>query len=111
MIRLLHPHAVLESVSDPVAESVLGYLFVYAIAFAVVAMGLGAFGLDFFSAVSTAASSLANLGPGLTPGVGPMSGYADLAEPAKWLLSASMLFGRLEMFILLVLFMPSFWRP
>ncbi len=111
MIRLLHPHAVLQAVSDPVAESVLGYLFVYAIAFAVVAMGLGAFGLDFFAAVSTAASSLANLGPGLSPSVGPLAGYADLMEPAKWLLSISMLFGRLEMFILLVLFMPSFWRP
>lgn len=111
MIRLLHPHAVLESVADPIAESVLGYLFVYAVAFAVVAMALGAFGLDFFAAVSTAASSLANLGPGLSPSVGPLAGYADLMEPAKWLLSASMLFGRLEMFILLVLFMPSFWRP
>jgi trk system potassium uptake protein TrkH len=111
MIRLLHPHAVVDSVSDPVAESVLGYLFVYAVAFAVVAMALGAFGLDFFAAVSTAASSLANLGPGLSVYVGPMTNYADLMEPAKWLLSASMLFGRLEMFVLLVLFMPSFWRP
>jgi trk system potassium uptake protein TrkH len=111
LIRLLHPHAVLDAVSDPVAESVLGYLFVYAIAFAVVALGLGALGLDFFAAVSAAASSLADLGPGLAPSVGPLAGYAHLAEPAKWLLSASMLFGRLEMFILLVLFMPSFWRP
>jgi trk system potassium uptake protein TrkH len=110
-IRLLHPHAVLDSVPDPIAESVLGYLFVYALAFAVVAMGLGAFGLDFFAAVSTAASALANLGPGLVPEVGPMAGYAHLAEPAKWLLAATMLFGRLEMFVLLVLFTPSFWRP
>ncbi len=111
LIRLLHPHAVIDSVSDPIAESVLGYLFVYAVAFAVVALALGAMGLDFFPAVSVAASALANLGPGLDPSVGPMAGYAGLAEPAKWLLSASMLFGRLEMLTLLVLFMPSFWRP
>ena len=110
LIRLLHPHAVLESVGDPVAESVLGYLFVYALAFGVVAMGLGALGLDFFPAISTAASALANLGPGLAASVGPMTGFADLAEPAKWLLAAAMLFGRLEMFVLLVLFTPSFWR-
>src|SRR5262249_9131419 len=87
VIRLLPPHAVPGSVADPIAESVLGYLFVYAIAFAVVAMGLGAMGLDFFRAVSVAAAALANLGPGLDPSVGPLAGYADLAEPAKWLLS------------------------
>jgi trk system potassium uptake protein TrkH len=111
LIRLLHPHAVLDSVADPVAESVLGYLFIYALAFALVATGLGAFGLDFFESISTAASALANLGPGMVPSVGPMVGYAHLAEPAKWLLAATMLFGRVEMFVLLALFMPSFWRP
>jgi len=110
-IRLLHPHAVLEAVPDVVAESVLGYLFVYALVFALVAMGLGAFGMDFFSATSTAAASLANLGPGVAPAVGPMAGFAGLADGAKWLLSATMLLGRLEMFVLLILFTPSFWRP
>ena len=88
----------------------LGYLFVYALAFAVVAMALGAMGLDFFPAISVSASALANLGPGLTASVGPLAGYADLAEPAKWLLAATMLFGRLEMFVILVLFTSAFWR-
>ena len=110
LIRLLHPHAVFDTVADPVAESVLGYLFVFALAFGLVAMGLGAFGLGFFEAISTSASALANLGPGMVASVGPMAGYAGLAEPAKWLLAATMLFGRVEMFVLLVLFMPSFWR-
>ena len=110
LARLLHPHAVVEGVADLVAESVLGYLFVYALAFAVVAMALGAMGLDFFPAISVSASALANLGPGLTASVGPLAGYADLAEPAKWLLAATMLFGRLEMFVILVLFTSAFWR-
>lgn len=110
LARLLHPHAVVDGVSDSIAESVLGYLFVYALAFAVVAMGLGAMGLDFFAAISLAASALANLGPGLTSSVGPLANFADLVEPAKWLLAATMLFGRLEMFVILVLFTSAFWR-
>lgn len=110
-IRLLRPHAVLQAIPDPVAESVLGYLFVYAMAFAAVALGLSALGLDFFSAISASAAALANLGPGLSPATGPLAGYAALPDAAKWLLSAAMLFGRLEMFTILVLFTSAFWEP
>jgi trk system potassium uptake protein TrkH len=116
MVRLIHPHAVVlpqydgKPVSDPVAESVLGFLFVYMLSFAVLAMALGLLGLDFTSAISASASALANLGPGLSPAVGPMTGYAALPDAAKWLLSAAMLFGRLEMFLFLAVFSRTFWE-
>jgi len=116
MVRLLRPHAVLlpsyerQPVSDAVRESVMGFLFVYTLSFAALAMGLGLVGLDFLSAISAAASSLANLGPGLTAMIGPLTGFTELPDAAKWLIAAGMLFGRLEMFVMLVLFTPSFWE-
>jgi trk system potassium uptake protein TrkH len=117
MIRLLQPHAVLlpqydkKPIPDAVADSILGFLFVYMMAFAVVAMALGLVGLDFWSSVSAAAAALANLGPGLTQQVGPLTGYGGVPDAAKWILAAAMLFGRLEIFTLLVLFSRSFWKP
>ncbi len=116
MGRLLHPHAVMlpqydkKPIPDAVAESVLGFLFVYALSFVVVAMGLGLVGLDFWTSLSAAASALANLGPGLTPTVGPLTGFSALPDAAKILLAVAMLFGRLEMFIFLALFARGFWR-
>ncbi len=117
LTRLLRPHAVLVTqyerrpVPDVVAESVLGFLFVYTLSFALLSMALGLVGLDFLSSISAAASALANLGPGLTPSVGPMAGYATVPDAAKWLLAAAMIFGRLEMFVVLAVFSPSFWKP
>jgi trk system potassium uptake protein TrkH len=114
--RLLRPNAVLlphfdgRVVSETVAESVLGYLFVYVLAFALLSMALALVGLDFAPAVGAAASALANLGPGISPQIGPMSSFAPLPAAAKWLLSAAMLFGRLEMFLILALFSRDFWR-
>ncbi|HIJ39362.1 MAG TPA: TrkH family potassium uptake protein, partial [Rhodospirillaceae bacterium] len=117
MARLMLPNAVLlphyerQPIPDQLAESVLGFLFVYSLCFAFLAMGLGMAGLDFNSALSAAASALANLGPGFGPMVGPLGGFGQLPDLAKWLLTVGMLLGRLEMFILLVLFAPSFWKP
>ena len=114
--RLLRPHAVLtprfnrRPIPEEILASVMGFLFIYALAFAVLAMGLGLLGLDFVSAVSAAIGALTNFGPGLGPLVGPSGGFAQLAEPAKWLLTLGMVFGRLEMLPLLVLFIPAFWK-
>ncbi|HXP96355.1 MAG TPA: TrkH family potassium uptake protein [Telmatospirillum sp.] len=116
MNRLLHPHAVIlphydkKPIPDTVVESVLGFLFIYALSFAVVAMGLGMVGLDFWTSLSAAASALANLGPGLTPSISPLTGFAALHDAAKILLALAMLFGRLEMFIFLALFAKGFWK-
>lgn len=114
--HLLRPHAVLiptfnkKTISEDVLESVMGFLFVYVLGFACLSMALGFLGLDFVTAISGAASAIANLGPGFGPVIGPDSTYAPLPDLAKWLLAAGMVFGRLEMFILLVLFVPSFWK-
>ncbi len=116
MRQMLRPHAVQittfnrRQIPREVLESVMGFLVVYALAFSALAMGLGLFGLDFVSAVSGAAGAIANLGPGLGTVLGPSGNFVLLPDPAKWLLMAGMLFGRLEMFPLLVLFVPAFWK-
>lgn len=114
--RLISPNTVAipyynrRPIPDAVAESVMGFLFVYALAFAVLTMLLGMLGLDFMTALSSAAASLGNVGPGFGEMVGPGNTYAELPDLAKWLLAAGMLLGRLEMFVVLVLFAPTFWR-
>ena len=114
--RLLSPHAVLtpqfegRALPEEVSESVLGYLFVYILSFALLALALSFVGLDFAPAIGAAAAALANLGPGIAPSIGPMASFAALPVAAKWLLSAAMLFGRLELFLVLALLSRDFWR-
>ena len=67
-------------------------------------------GLDTVTAISASASALANVGPGLGEMIGPAGNYSKLPDSAKWVLSAGMLLGRLELFTVLVLFSPNFWR-
>jgi trk system potassium uptake protein TrkH len=114
--RMLHPHSVLvprfegRTVSEAAAESVLGFLFVYILSFALLAMALALVGLDFTQALGASASALANLGPTISPDLGPLSSFEPLPEAAKWLLAAAMLFGRLELFLVLALFSRDFWQ-
>jgi len=114
--KLLQPHGVFiphfnrKPIPEAVSESVLSFFFLYVLAFGALAVGLGAMGLDFLTAVSGAASSIANVGPGLGDVIGPAGTYASLPDPAKWLLSFGMLLGRLELFTVLILFTPAFWR-
>jgi trk system potassium uptake protein TrkH len=116
MRRLLQPHGVFipyynkRPIPDEVTASVMGFFFLYVIAFALIAMGLGMMGLDFVTATSGAATAISNVGPGLGPVIGPSGSFAFLPDGAKWLLSFGMLLGRLELFTVLVLFLPSFWR-
>ncbi len=116
MARLLQPHGVYipyynrAPIPEGVSISVMGFFFLFICAFALLAMALGLTGLDFLTAVSGAATSIANVGPGLGHVIGPSGTFATLPDTAKWLLSAGMLLGRLELFTVLVLFLPSFWR-
>ena len=66
--------------------------------------------LDFLTSASAAASALANVGPGLGPIIGPAGNFSTLSDAAKWLLAFGMLLGRLELFTVLVLLLPQFWR-
>jgi trk system potassium uptake protein TrkH len=116
MRRLLQPHGVFipyynkRPIGEDVTASVLGFFFLYGLTFALLAMGLGMMGLDFITATSGAATAISNVGPGLGPIIGPAGSFATLPDTAKWLLSAGMLIGRLEVFTVLVLILPSFWR-
>ena len=73
-------------------------------------MLLSVSGLDFVTSISGAASSISNVGPGLGEVIGPDGNYKNLPNLSKWILAAGMLLGRLELFAVLVLFFPSFWR-
>jgi trk system potassium uptake protein TrkH len=68
-------------------------------------------GLDLVTALSASATAITNVGPGLGPIVGPAGNFAVLPDAAKWILSVAMLLGRLEIFSVLILFDPEFWRP
>ena len=67
-------------------------------------------GLDFLSAISGAATAISNVGPGLGDVIGPAGTFISLPDGAKWLLSLGMLLGRLELFTVLVMLAPTFWR-
>ena len=114
--QLLRPHAVMvpsfngKPIPKDALTSVMGFLFVYALGFATLSMLLALLGLDFVTALSAAASAISNVGPGLGQIIGPGGNFAQLPDLAKILLACGMLFGRLEMFIFLVLCVPSFWH-
>ncbi|NQV43374.1 MAG: TrkH family potassium uptake protein [Rhodospirillales bacterium] len=114
--KMVTPHAVMQpsyngaKVSDAVITSITGYFFLFGMCFVVLSMGLTLAGLDFVTALSSAATSLANVGPGLGPIVGPSGTFQDLPDAAKWMLSAGMLVGRLEIFTVVVLFSRNFLR-
>ena len=78
--------------------------------FAAIALGLGAIGLDFITAVSGAATAICNVGPALGEIIGPTGNFAALPDAAKWVLSFGMMLGRLELFTVMVMLAPSFWR-
>lgn len=114
--RLLQPNGVFipyynrKPISEQVLASVMAFFFLFILCWAALAIGLAFTGLDFVTAASGAASAIANVGPGLGDMIGPGGNFADVPIAAKWMLSFGMLLGRLELFTILVLLMPSFWR-
>jgi trk system potassium uptake protein TrkH len=98
-----------KKVDVDITKSVLGFIGLFFFTFAVVCVILSILGLDFKTAISAAASTITNTGPGLGL-VGPAQNMAHLSDAAKLVLSASMLIGRLEVLTVLVIFMPVFWK-
>ena len=86
------------------------FIFSFLFIFLIIAILLSVSGLDFVTSISGAASSISNVGPGLGEIIGPDGNYKNLPDLSKWILAAGMLLGRLELFAVLVLFFPSFWR-
>ena len=97
-------------IDDRVSTAVMSFFFLFLACFGILTFLLGLYGLEPVTALSAAASALANVGPGLGEIIGPAGTFKPLPDGAKWLLSAGMLLGRLELFTVLVLFMPTFWR-
>ena len=97
-------------VPEPVLDAVMGFFYLYILCFVALTMILGLFGLDFQTALSGAATSISNVGPGLGDMIGPNGNFSQVSNVSKWILSFAMLLGRLEIFAVLVLFLPSFWR-
>jgi trk system potassium uptake protein TrkH len=97
-------------VSDDVMSSVMSFFGVFIVSLGLISVALSMTGLDFVTSISGAATAIANVGPGLGDTIGPAGNFAKINDTAKWILSAAMLLGRLELLIVLVLFMPRFWR-
>ena len=114
--KLISPNSVIitkynnQKISDDFINSVIIFIFTFLFIFLIIAMLLSISGLDFITSISGAASSISNVGPGLGDVIGPNGNYKDIPDISKWILSAGMLLGRLELFAVLVLFFPSFWR-
>ena len=95
---------------EDVPFSVVAFLALYMATIGMFTVVLAAMGLDLLTALSSAAAAVSNVGPGLGDIVGPAGTFATLPDGAKWVLSFAMLLGRLELFTVLVLFRPEFWR-
>ncbi len=111
--RLIHPNAIIpiriggRPVDDRIVEAVWGFFSVYLMLYLIMCILLLATGLDFVTAFSAVGACMNNLGPGL----GDVAAhYGEISDAAKWILSFAMILGRLEIFTLLVLFTPTFWR-
>jgi trk system potassium uptake protein TrkH len=113
--KLLHPNAIIrvrydgKSIHQHIVFNILSFFVLYMLIFILGSIILTFFGLDFISAMSATASSLSNVGPALGS-VSPVNNYAHLSEHAKLFCSFLMLIGRLELFTVLVLFTPFFWK-
>ena len=114
--KILSPHGVFiprfdgKAIDDSVMNAVMAFFIMFFVSLGVLAVLLGLTGLDFVTAVSGAASAIANIGPGLGDEIGPSGNFAGLNETAKWLLIAGMLLGRLEILAVFTLFTVRFWR-
>ena len=116
LIKIIYPRSIINlkynnnKVEDKLIASIVSFIYLYILIFFVLASMLTLTGLDFITSISGAASSLSNVGPGLGNEIGPNSNYSGLPNQSKWLLSVGMILGRLEIFAILIIFLPSFWR-
>jgi len=114
--KLVYPHGVFstkynnEKISNTFIYSIITFIFLYIFIFFILSIILSLNGLDFITALSGSASAISNVGPGLGDVIGPNGNFSDLPDFSKLSLSLGMLLGRLELFAVLVLFFPSFWK-
>ncbi len=97
-------------VDNKFIASIISFIYMYLVIFFVITALLSLTGLDFITSISGAATSISNVGPGLGNIIGPNGNFSSLPDISKWILTLGMILGRLELFAILVLFLPSFWR-
>ena len=97
-------------VDNKFIASIISFIYMYLVIFFIITMLLSLTGLDFITSISGAATSISNVGPGLGSIIGPNGNFSSLPDISKWILTLGMILGRLELFAILVLFLPSFWR-
>lgn len=113
--RILHPRAMIrikinkELVAPKILTHILVFLLVYLLLFILGSLLITVTGLDFLSAIGGVATTLGNVGPAIGE-LGPMDNFSDTPKAAKWIFSVLMLLGRLELFTILIIFTPFFWR-
>ena len=116
IFKLLNPHGVSVAkfnkmpVSESISSSVMGYFFMFIVIYILITLILSFVGNDFLTSLSGAATSLANVGPGLGNVIGPTKTFAALSDTTKWVLIIGMLIGRLELLSVIILLTPSFWK-
>ena len=98
------------AVDEKFIASIISFIYFYIVIFFILTTLLSLTGLDFITAISGAATSISNVGPGLGPIIGPNGDFSSLPDLSKWILTVGMILGRLELFAILVLFLPSFWK-
>jgi trk system potassium uptake protein TrkH len=113
--RTLHPNAILpvryndKAIPQPIVFNILGFFILYMLSFIIGTLVFSWIGLDFKTALGGAAASLGNIGPAIGD-LGPVNNYSSLPVSAKWWSAFLMLIGRLELFTVLILLTPFFWR-
>ncbi len=113
--RLIHPHAIIlvrfnkRAVNQSIITNVLAFIVFYIIVFVAGTLFMAFLGLDIESAMGATIASLGNIGPGIGA-VGPANNFFQIPDAGKWFLSFLMLMGRLELFTVLILFSPAFWK-
>ncbi len=114
--KIIYPRGVFiikydnNNVDDKFMSSIISFIYLYIIIFFLITALLSLSGLDFVTSISAAATSISNVGPGLGTIIGPNGNFSQLSDFSKWVLSLGMILGRLELFAILVLFLPSFWQ-
>jgi trk system potassium uptake protein TrkH len=114
--RIIYPKGVFvlkynqNPVDNKFVASIISFIYLYFVIFFIITALLSLTGLDFITSISGAATSISNVGPGLGSIIGPNGNFSSLPDISKWILSLGMILGRLELFAILVLFLPSFWR-
>ncbi len=114
--KIIYPRGIFKikyensNIDEKFLASIISFIFLYIVIFFLITALLSTSGLDLTTSISAAATSISNVGPGLGDIIGPNGNFSNLSNFSKWILSLAMILGRLELFAVLVLFIPSFWR-